>query len=60
MAIASTETLPVPRGRGAPKGNLNAVKHGRHSTRVRETRALVRAAHLPDLALSGISDGIPS
>lgn len=36
---------PQNRG-GAPAGNLNAVKHGRRSRRVRQTRAVIRAIEL--------------
>ncbi|MEX2237287.1 MAG: hypothetical protein WEB00_07115 [Dehalococcoidia bacterium] len=32
-----------PRPRGAPRGNLNAVKHGRNTRAVRETRALLKS-----------------
>nr|WP_277601043.1 HGGxSTG domain-containing protein [Silicimonas algicola] len=31
------------KGSGAPKGNQNALKHGRHTAHSKETRLLIRA-----------------
>ena len=37
-------------GAGAPKGNLNALKHGRHSERLRKARLLANAlAQIPEV-----------
>ena len=36
------EKLPTRRGRGAPKGNQNALKTGAHTRQLRSLRANVR------------------
>lgn len=41
--IATHKTAARKRGRGAPKGNLNALKHGRYRREMRALRKFVRA-----------------
>lgn len=36
-------SMPPPNKGGAPKGNRNAIKHGRYTAAMRALRAMVRA-----------------
>jgi hypothetical protein len=50
---------PARRGPGAPFGNRNAVKHGRHTAEMRALRAEVRFAVLKARALAALAWASP-
>src|SRR5690348_13868969 len=50
---------PIRRGPGAPRGNQNALKHGRHTAKMKALRAEVRFAVLKTRALAAAAWCLP-